>query len=747
MSLDKDLLTQAQELVHVGTWMWDVQSDMVLLSDELFRLFGLEPQSIELDFGTFLSFVHPDDRERVTGVVQKAMTERSSYHFDHRIITPAGQVRVLHERGFVSCDETGAVTRLIGTGMDVTERAREQAALRDSEAKFRSVFEQSAVGIALADADKRFVRVNASFAGMVGRSPEQLVGMTILDITHPDDVARTGALLRNPEAQSRSVTYEKRYLCPDGRIVWGRASVTRLRHDDGTLNGYMGVVEDITEHKRATETLERQTELLRSIMDNLPVMVALFDAAGSAIYLNKEWQRVFGWTLEEAQSIDVFTAVYPDREARERVRDAVVNGKGWTDFEPVSRDGKPIPSSWACINLSDGTRLTIGKDTSERKTMEQRLVQSQRMEALGQLAGGVAHDFNNILTVITAYATFVQDAVGDKPGVLEDVNEIQAASRRAEGLTRQLLAFSRRQMLKPEVVDVNLAVQTLSKTLNRLIGENIQLAIVPAATVSTVEVDVHQLEQVLLNLVVNARDAIQETGTITMETGNASRDEPRRRDYVVISVSDDGAGIPPSARDRIFEPFFTTKPVGKGTGLGLATVLGIVEQSDGLIEVDSTPGSGTTFRIFLPAVAARPLPTVAGDAAEDLRGTETVLLVEDEASVRAIARRVLTRLGYTVLEARHGADAVTVSESHVGPIHLLITDVVMPEMGGRELSGIMRQKRPGLPILYMSGYTDDELLRRGILETGAQLLRKPFRPNEFVRVVRQLISGGQGRAA
>ena len=744
MSRDSDLLTQAQELVHVGTWTWDVETDTVHWSDEQFRIFGLEPQSIDLHLGTFLSFVHQDDRERIAAVIQHAMATRSSYEFDHRIVTRSGQVRVLHGRGFVRCDKTGAVTGLIGTAMDVTARAREQEALRESEQRFRSVFEQSAVGIALTDAGMRLIKVNASFARMLAYGPDDLIGKTIMEITHPDDVALSEALLRRRELEQTPITYEKRYLRADGGVVWGRASVTRLRHDDGTLNGYLGVVEDITERKRATERLEQQTELLQSIMDHLPVMVSLFDADGRAIFVNREWQRMFGWTHEQVRDVDLLTLAYPDSGARDRARAAMQLGGGrWSDVEPLRSDGTPLPSSWACVNLSDGTRLTIGKDNTERLAMEQRLVQSQRMEAIGQLSGGIAHDFNNILTVITACATFVREAVGDNAVIVEDVKAIEDASHRAEALTRQLLAFSRRQMLKPQVVDVNRSIEALARTLNRLIGENIELAIVPAAAASTVEVDVHQLEQVLLNLVVNARDAIADTGTVTIETGNATRGHPVKRDYLVISVTDDGEGIPSSVRDRIFEPFFTTKAVGKGTGLGLATVLGIVEQSGGLIELDSTVGVGTTFRILLPLVNASPSQSGGDAAPEDLRGTETILLVEDESAVRAIARRVLVQLGYTVLEARHGADGVRVAEAHSGPLHLLIADVVMPEMGGRELSRILRKRQPGLPILYVSGYTDDELLRRGILESGAELLRKPFQPVELARAVKQLIRGGQ----
>jgi two-component system cell cycle sensor histidine kinase/response regulator CckA len=743
--MDSELLTEAHSLVHVGTWLWDVPADKVVWSDELFRLFGLEPQSIELDLQTYLRHIHPKDAERVTRIIQSSMATGDPFEFEHRILR-GGQVRILHCRGNVRQDTSGVVTRMLGTAMDVTERAKEQETLRVSEERFRSVFEQSAVGIAVTDAERRFVKVNASFAALVGRAPEELVGVTFSELTHPDDVPRMNALLREHEATSTSLTYEKRYLRPDGGVVWGRATVSRLHHDNGTPDGYLGVVEDITERKRATEQLERQTELLQNIMDHLPVMVSLFGPDGRPLYLNREWQRVLGWTLQEAQPIDLLASVYPDPQVRMRASSAILGGEAsWEDFESRTRDGRPIPTCWACINLSDGTHLTIGKDNTERRAMEQRMVQSQRMEALGQLAGGVAHDFNNILTVITACASFVREAIEDRPEVMGDVKEIEAAARRAESLTRQLLAFSRRQMLKPEIFDVNVAVQTLSKTLTRLIGENIQLAIVANADPSNVEVDVHQLEQVLLNLVVNARDSIADNGTITIETSNLAARAPDEREHIVISVTDDGAGIPPQVRQRIFEPFFTTKPVGKGTGLGLATVLGIVDQSGGRVEVDSVVGRGTTFRVVLPLACASTLPRIADDAVGDLRGTQTILLVEDEASVRAIARRVLAGLGYQVIEARHGADAIQMSSSHAGPIHLLITDVVMPEMGGRDLARNIRRQRPGLPILYISGYTDDELLQRGILETGAQLLRKPFIPNELAKAAKDLIGGGQGK--
>jgi two-component system cell cycle sensor histidine kinase/response regulator CckA len=570
-------------------------------------------------------------------------------------------------------------------------------------------------------------------------------------LTHPGDVASMRSLYRtHMERGTASLTYEKRYLRPDGRTIWARASVSQRKDHTGRLCGYLGVVEDITARKTAAEALERQTELLQSIMDNLPVMIAMYGKDSRPVFLNREWERKLGWTLAEADGVDLVGAIFPDHAVRGRVATLARTGTSmWTDLEPRARDGNVIPSAWACIGLSDGTRLTIGKDNSERRAMEQRLVQSQRMGALGQLAGGVAHDFNNILTVITACAAFIKDASIERSDVLEDLKQIEEACRRAEALTRQLLAFSRRQMLKPEIVDVNLALKNLSRTLRRLIGEQIELALVPSAAPATVEVDAYQLEQVILNLSVNARDAIRENGTITIDTKNVRRSAAgsggAERDYLVVSVSDDGEGIPANVRDRIFEPFFTTKAVGKGTGLGLATVLGIVEQSGGFVEVDSAVGVGTTFRVFLPSVDAVPIRLGDHEAIEDLRGTETVLLVEDEATVRGIARRVLASLGYTVLEARHGADALSVSREHAETIDVLVTDVVMPEMGGRELAKTIRLDRPALPVLYVSGYTDDELLRRGILEDGARLLRKPFLPLELAKAIRTLIAARQGR--
>ena len=739
---DADLLMQAQELVHVGTWTWQLESDVVSWSDELFRLLELEPQSIPLDLGTYLSFVHPDDRERVARTVSETIAAKGSMQFDARTVTRNGRVTHHVSRGSVICDVDGNVTGMVGTYIDITDRVVQQEALRASEERFRTLFQQSAVGLALSGADGRLIQVNASLAAFFGYEPAELNGMTLVELTHPDDRAAKDARMVELRTSQSSVTCETRFVRKDGGIVWGRSTITRLLHDDGTVSGFMGVIEDITARRRASEELGRQRELLQTIMDHLPVMVSLFDHDGQPLFVNREWQRVFGWTLEQAQSIDVLAAAYPDPVAVANARRALVEGTArWAELDPKGRDGRSIPSAWACVNLSDGTSLSIGQDMTERRQMQQRLLQSQKMEALGQLAGGVAHDFNNLLTIINACGTFVLESDGIGEENVADVKEIIAASNRAAALTRQLLAFSRRQLLKLEVIDVNTSIQDIARTLRRLIGENIQFAIVPAATSSTVLTDAHQLEQVLLNLAVNARDAIRENGTITIETTNAffPCDDGSTREHVVISVTDDGCGIDPAIRDRLFEPFFTTKPVGKGTGLGLATAHGIVQLSGGHIEVESEVGTGSTFHVVLPVASDTDSESHGNVGPESHGGHETILLVEDEAALRSVTRRILCGLGYTVLEARHGGDAATISTTHPGPIHLLVTDVVMPVLGGRELVQFIQQQRPGTPVLYVSGYTDDELFRKGTLEPGAMLLRKPYASAELGRAVRQLL--------
>ena len=392
--------------------------------------------------------------------------------------------------------------------------------------------------------------------------------------------------------------------------------------------------------------------------------------------------------------------------------------------------------------------LGVATEITERKRLEEQLLQSQKMEAVGQLAGGVAHDFNNILTAIVGYTDLLAVEFGANSRQLEDLEEIRKAARRAAALTRQLLAFSRKQVLEPRVIDLNGVVMNLEKMLRSLISANIALKTALAPDLGAARADPNQLEQVIMNLAINARDAMPEGGTLTIETGNATLDENYAAQhvavvpgsYVMLAVTDTGSGMSEETKARIFEPFFTTKPPGRGTGLGLSTVYGIVKQSGGNIWLYSEPGKGTTFKVYLPTVEALPADIGKVAPAEAVRhGGGTVLVVEDDEQLRRLTHRALAAHGYTVLEADRGRVALDIARRHKGMIDLLLTDIVMPDTDGRKLADTLRAARPGLRVLYMSGYPAGAIASHGMLESGVAYLAKPFTTDAITRKVREVL--------
>jgi PAS domain S-box-containing protein len=507
------------------------------------------------------------------------------------------------------------------------------------------------------------------------------------------------------------------------------------------------------QRQRAESALRDAHQNVRAVIEGSPLPIYALDTANIVQSWNHAAEALFGWRAEEV--IGRPLPIIPNDSTDDHgSRQRLLNGEAIRGLEvtAVKKDGAPVMLSVSAAPLYDATHkvtgvLSIAADLTELRQLEVQYRQAQKMEAVGRLAGGIAHDFNNILTAILGTASLMAETIDADSPARPDLQEIEKAARRAAGLTGQLLAFSRRQVLEPQLIDVNALVRDLEAMLHRLIGEHIELRTVLASDAGAVRADRGQLEQAIVNLVVNARDAMPDGGRLTIETANTEFDSQYSKGhvsadpgpYVLVAISDTGIGMSAETKAHLFEPFFTTKELGKGTGLGLATVYGIVKQSGGYVWAYSELAQGATFKIYLPRVAGTPTPPASPADAQPSRGTETLLVAEDEVSVRRLVMRVLESRGYAVLEARDGREALEIAAAHSGPIDLLVTDVVMPGMNGRELAKLLSSQRPDMRALFLSGYTDHAIVRDGQLEPGLAFLQKPFTPDALARKVRQVL--------
>jgi len=509
--------------------------------------------------------------------------------------------------------------------------------------------------------------------------------------------------------------------------------------------------------RAAQEGLRRSEVNFRSLVTDAPYGICRCDSTGRLLNANPALLAMLGYPSAKELLGKHLGGLYADAQQWFELADYLRSAAPFNGLvaEWKRKDGTAtvvrVSGRTVCNGDKEKTFELFAEDVTERRALEQQLRQSQKMEAIGRLAGGIAHDFNNLLMVISGYSEFLLDRLGSEPALRGPAQEIAGAAVRATSLTRQLLAFSRKQMLAPKILDLNSVVTENLKMLNRVIGEDIDLVMLPSAGLGAVRADAGQIEQVIMNLAVNARDAMPSGGKLTIETSNVSLDEESGRfhpslkpgNYVMLAISDTGAGMDSETQSRIFEPFFTTKGP-KGTGLGLSTVYGIVKQSGGYIWVYSELGKGTTFKIYLPRVAeaaesaAQVVAPVESVSAEP--GTETILLVEDESNLRYLARQFLEKQGYRVIEAADGAVAMQIAVALEGVIHLLLTDVIMPGMNGRELAQRISEIRPNVKVLYMSGYTENVIGRNGTLDAGVRLLQKPFTLHDLKNKVREVLN-------
>ncbi|MGC2237035.1 MAG: response regulator [Pyrinomonadaceae bacterium] len=652
-------------------------------------------------------------------------------------------------------------TQLVAKVARLLERRNAQWLLEHSETYYRALIENASDLVSIINADGIMRYQSPSLERILGYETEDLAGGNIFEFLHPDDVEEARRAFQEVlEQPHKLVKLEVRFRNKNGEWRHFICTLTNLL-DNAVIAGIVANAVDITERKQAEEAQRESEERYRILFDNNPIPMWVYDAETlEFLAVNKAAIFHYGYSKEEFLSMTILD-IRPPEDVPAVMENLSNLQKGFdiTDiWKHRIKDGSIIEveiSSHDLIFDGKRSRLVLANDITERRRAEEalrkseeQLQQSQKLESIGRLAGGIAHDFNNLLTAINGYSELTLRELDFDDPLRRNIEEIKKAGDRAASLTRQLLAFSRKQVLKPKILDINAIILDVEKMLRRLIGEDVELRTVIQSRLGKIKADPGQIEQVLMNLAVNARDAMPKGGTLTVEASNVYLDDAYARghigvkpgSYVMLAVSDNGTGIDSETLQHIFEPFFTTKETGKGTGLGLAMIYGIVKQSGGNIWVYSELGKGTTFKIYLPRVEASDTVVEQEDIATDLQqGTETILLVEDEDMVRNLSRQILESCGYKVIEAENGIEALVVCENRENKIDLLVTDVVMPQMGGRELSERLARKYPHIKVLFTSGYTDDAIVRHGIIDAGTNFLQKPFTLDALSRKVRELL--------
>jgi PAS domain S-box-containing protein len=645
-----------------------------------------------------------------------------------------------------------------GSVEDITERKRIEEEQRTTRDQYESLV-HSIDGIVweLDLPSLAFTFVSPQAERLVGYPPEMWLSEPDfwIEHLHPDDRRWVVDYCNQTAALGHDHEFDYRMIAADGRVVWFRDIVTVDKSDSECVR-LRGVMVDITERKRAEDELMKSEERYRDLVENAHDIIYEHDLDGNYTAANKAGEQITGYTLAETLELNTSQTIAPEfvDKARQMLKRKLA-GESVTAYELdlIAKDGRRVAVEVNTRLLFDDGGAPVGvqgiaRDVTERKQLSEQLRQSQKLEAVGQLAGGIAHDFNNLLTVIGGYSDLVLRRLPRESPLVASVAEIKKAGDRASGLTRQLLAFSRKQILQPAVLDLNSLISNLEKMLSRLIGEDIDLLTIAEPNLGQVKADPGQIEQVIINLIVNARDAMPCGGIITIQTGNVELSQDYCESYlpctpgkyIMLSVSDNGTGMDAKTQERIFDPFFTTKAAGKGTGLGLSTAYGIVKQSGGNIWVYSEVEKGTTFKIYLPRVDEESEIIASGNGLHPApSGTETILLVEDEEQVRQIAEQILSTLGYNVIAACHGEEGLSVAEQYPGNIDLTITDVVMPHLSGREMIERLAPLRPKMKVLYMSGYTDDAIVRHGLLDKRLEFIQKPFAADAFARKIRSVL--------
>ena len=753
----QDTLRDSQHLLRS---VFDASMDALLLADHRGQYVDANPAACKL-FGltrekligrTLVEFAAPGyDAE----AADREFVKRGRMEGTFPLVRPDGTRRVLDYRVVANVAPGLHLSAL----RDITARKRAEEAVSESHARLEEAQAIAHVGSWVSglglDEEIQWTAECCHIFGVPGGTT--LTARELFAHVHPAD--REALQRANADAIELGVPVdiEHRVHRPDGRLCWVRARASVEREVLDRPDRMVGTVQDVTDRRAASDALSESAKMLRAVFDNTSDSLVVFKDAGVYLDVNPATCELFGRPREELVG-HVGADYYVDFETRSARESLSAQGHNSGEVT-IRRPGGELRfvEYSAKTDILPGLHLALFRDVTgrrvaddQRRHLADQLRQAQKMEAIGALAGGVAHDFNYVLSVILSFTSLVLDDLKAGDPIRADIQEIGRAGERATDLTRQLLAFSRKQMLQPQVLDLGKAVLGMEKMLRRLLSEAIELSLLSPSALGSVLADPGQLEQIVMNLAVNARDAMPSGGKLSIELANAELDldyaalhrEVAPGRYVMLAVTDTGVGMDAATRERIFEPFFTTKEMGKGTGLGLSTVFGIVKQSMGHIWVYSEPGRGTTFKVYLPRVeqAARTVRSVPPEP-ESLRGSETVLLVEDEEHVRVATRTILQRHGYNVLDAQNGGEALLICEQFTAKIHLLLTDVIMPRMSGRQVAERLVPMRPDMKVLYVSGYTEDSVIHHGVLDAGIAFLAKPITPNALLRKVREVLGG------
>jgi len=754
-----DLLQKAKQNLEVtlrsigeAVIATDVRGRITLMNLEAERLTGWKSEdAIGKSLSEIFNVIDVDTRRQtgnpVDAVLQSGTTiERTNHSL---LVARDGTERHITENASPIRHESGEVTGVVLVFRDVTESYRTQAALRESEESYRRLFQDhAAVKMILDPETGSILDVNKAAVSYYGWPRERLIRMNIKEINTlpPEAVFQE----MNKAKTLKRIHFEFRHRRADGSVRDVEVFSSRILL--GGKEALHSIVHDVTERKRA----EVERERLLAAIEQAGEAVCITDVNGTIQYVNPAFETITGYSRAEAvgENPRILKSGLQDDAFYRNLWETIASGSTWKG-QLVNRrkTGELYTEDVTISPVCDATGsianyVAVKHDITEKQQLTAQLMQAQKMESVGQLAGGVAHDFNNMLTVIIGHTQMLLHQTDAAQPAHADLSAILNAAERSARITRQLLAFARRQPIAPRVLDLNDTVERMLKMLRRLIGEDINLVWSPGRNLWPVRMDPSQIDQVLANLCVNARDAIDGVGKITIETANASLDkafDDSQSDFVpgdfaLLAVSDNGCGMDKHTLDKIFDPFFTTKELGRGTGLGLSTVYGIVKQNNGLIRVYSEPGQGTTFKIYLPRE-----PRQEVESQSDVRGSaipagdETLLLVEDEKAILKLGKRVLEQMGYRVLTAETPELALKLAELHAGGIHLLITDVIMPGMNGKDLAERLRSKHPDLKCLYMSGYTANVIAHHGVLDPGVHFIEKPFKVLDLAAKVREVM--------